>query len=130
ARQQRVPVAAPDDLDAVPAGAAEDRLQLLNDLAVATHWAVEALQVAVDDKDQVVELLARGEVQGAKRLGLVALAVADKCPDVSLAGLLESAVFEVAIEAGLVDRQDLPQAHRHGRELPEVRHQPRVRVRR
>ena len=46
-------------LDDVPAGAAEDRLELLDDLAVAAHRAVEPLQVAVDDEDQVVELLAR-----------------------------------------------------------------------
>ena len=35
------------------------RFELLNDLAVAAHRAVEPLQVAVDDEDQVVELLAR-----------------------------------------------------------------------
>jgi hypothetical protein len=76
-----VPVAAPDHLDDVPAGAAEDRLEFLDDLAVAAHRAVEPLQVAVDDEDQVVELLARGERDGAERLGLVGLAVAEERPD-------------------------------------------------
>jgi hypothetical protein len=57
--QQRIPVAAPEHLDDVPAGAAEGGFQFLDDLAVAAHRAVEALQVAVDDEDQVVELLAR-----------------------------------------------------------------------
>ena len=33
-------------------------------------------------------------------------------------------------EPGLVDRHQRAQAHRHGRELPELRHQPRVRIRR
>ena len=80
ARQQLVPLAAPDDLDHVPAGAAEDRLQLLDDLAVAAHRAVEALQVAVDDEDQVVEALARGDRERAQRLGLVGLAVAQERP--------------------------------------------------
>src|SRR4029079_11085116 len=61
ARQELVPLGAPDDLDHVPSGAAEDRLELLDDLAVAAHGAVEALEVAVDDEDQVVELLARAE---------------------------------------------------------------------
>jgi hypothetical protein len=56
--EQRVPAAAPDDLDDVPAGAAEEGLELLDDLAVAAHRAVEALQVAVDDEVEVVELLA------------------------------------------------------------------------
>ena len=64
--QQLVPLRAPDDLDDVPAGAAEDGLQLLDDLAVAADRAVEALQVAVDDEDQVVELLAGGERDGAR----------------------------------------------------------------
>src|SRR5207248_571616 len=81
--QERVPVAAPDHLDGVPAGAAESRLQLLNDLAVAADRAVEALQVAVDDPDEVVESLARGQRDGAERFGLVALAVADEAPDLA-----------------------------------------------
>src|SRR6266540_1158029 len=58
--EQRVPVAAPDHLDDVPAGAAEGALQLLDDLAVAAHRPVEPLQVAVHDEDEVVELLAAG----------------------------------------------------------------------
>src|SRR6188768_692612 len=33
-------------------------------------------------------------------------------------------------EARLVDRHQRPKAHRHRRELPEIRHQPRVRIRR
>ena len=81
AREQLVPLAAPDDLDHVPAGAAEDRLELLDDLAVAADRAVEALQVAVDDEDQVVEALARGDRERPERLGLVRLAVAEERPD-------------------------------------------------
>ena len=45
----------------VPARAAERRFELLDDLAVAADRTVEALQVAVDDEDQVVELFARGQ---------------------------------------------------------------------
>src|SRR5439155_531185 len=40
AREELVPPATPDDLDDVPARAAEDRLELLDDLAVAAHRAV------------------------------------------------------------------------------------------
>ena len=47
----------------VPARAAERRLELLDDLAVAAHRTVEPLQVAVHDEDQVVELLARRDRQ-------------------------------------------------------------------
>ena len=80
--QQRIPVVAPDDLDHVPAGAAEDAFQFLDDLAVAAHRAVEPLQVAVDDEDQVVELLARGQRDRAERFRLVAFAVAEERPHV------------------------------------------------
>ena len=64
-RDQRVPRAAPQHLDDVPAGTPEVALQLLDDLAVAAHRAVEALEVAVDDEDEVVELLAAAERDGA-----------------------------------------------------------------
>ena len=130
AGEQLVPLAAPDHLDDVPAGAAEVGLELLDDLAVAGDRAVELLQVAVDDPDQVVELLARRDPDRAERLGLAHLAVAEERPDVLLAGVLDAAVLEVAVEPRLVDRVDGGQAHRDRRELPEVRHQPGVGVRR
>ncbi len=126
--QQLVPLRAPDHLDDVPAGAAEDGLELLDDLAVAAHRAVEALEVAVDDPDQVVELLAGGQRDRAEGLGLVALAVAEEAPHPDAAGVVDAAVVQVAVEAGLVDRVDRAEAHRHRRELPEVGHEPRVRV--
>src|SRR4051812_40487752 len=128
--EQRVPAPAPDDLDDVPARAAEHGLELLDDLAVAADRAVEALQVAVDDEDQVVELLARGERDRAERLGLVGLAVAEEGPHLAALGLRHPAALEVLHEPRLVDRHDRPEAHRDGRELPELRHQPRVRIRR
>ena len=85
--QQRVPPRAPDHLDDVPAGAAEDRLELLDDLPVAADRAVEPLQVAVDDEDEVVEVLAAGHAEGADGLGLVHLAVAHEAPDAAAAGV-------------------------------------------
>src|SRR5690606_19994919 len=96
AGEQRIPVAAPDALDDVPAGAAEDRLQFLDDLPVAAHRPVEPLQVAVDDEDQVVEPLARRERDRAERLGLVALAVAEERPDLPVPERLQAAVVQVA----------------------------------
>src|SRR3990170_193880 len=80
AGEELIPLATPDDLDDVPAGAAEQALELLDDLAVAADGSVEALEVAVDDEDEVVEPLARGERDRAQRLGLVGLAVAQKRP--------------------------------------------------
>jgi hypothetical protein len=104
AREQGVPLATPDHLDHVPAGAAEVRLQLLDDLAVAADRAVELLQVAVDDEREVVELLAGGQADGAERLGLAHLAVPEERPDVLLAGVLDATVLQVAVEPCLVDR--------------------------
>ena len=129
ARQQVVPLARPDDLDHVPARAAEDRLQLLDDLAVAAHRAVEALQVAVDDEGEVVQPLARREAQRTRRLRLVHLAVAEERPHAAVGRVRDPARGEVAVEAGLVDGVHRSEAHAHGGELPELGHQPRVRVR-
>ena len=81
AGQQVVPLAAPDDLDDVPAGAAEETFELLDDLAVPADRAVETLQVAVDDERQVVEALAGGQRDAGQRLGLVHLTVAEEGPD-------------------------------------------------
>ena len=63
------------------------------------------------------------------RLGLVHLAVAEERPHALLARVLDAAVLQVAVEARLVDRGQRAEAHRDRRELPEVGHQPRVRVR-
>src|SRR5258708_17042737 len=68
---QRIPVRSPDDLDYVPSCAAEDGFELLNDFSVAAHRAIEALQVAVHDENQVVEIFARGERNRSERLRLV-----------------------------------------------------------
>ena len=128
AGEQVVPLARPDDLDHVPAGTAEDGLELLDDLAVAAHRAVEPLQVAVDDEGQVVEALAGRDMERAERLGLVGLAVAEERPHARTGRVGQPAVVQVAVEARLVDGADRPEAHRDRGVLPEVRHQPRVRI--
>ena len=90
--QQFVPIPAPDNLDHVPAGTVEDRFEFLNDLAVAADRTVESLQVAVDDEDQVVELLARRQADRAERFWFVAFAVAQKRPDFLALGIFETAI--------------------------------------
>ena len=130
AGEERIPLPTPQDLDHVPAGTPEERLQLLHDLAVAAHRTVESLQVAVDHEGQVVQAVVGGQLQQTARLGLVHLAVAEERPHVLVGGVLDAAVAQVAVELGLVDRVHRADAHRHRGELPELRHQPRVRVRR
>ncbi len=128
--QQGIPVAAPDQLDDVPAGARVQGFEFVDDATVAAHRAVQALQVAVDHEHQVVELFARGQGQRGDRLRFVHLAVAEDAPDLAVARGHQRAVFQVAHEARLVDRVDGADAHRTGGELPEVRHQPGMRIRR
>ena len=53
-RKEFIPLAAPDHLDNVPAGATKDSFQLLNNLSVTAHWTIETLQVAVNNKGEVI----------------------------------------------------------------------------
>ena len=119
--EELVPFPAPDDLDHVPARAAEQAFEFLDDLAVAAHRAVEALQVAVDDVDQVVESFPSGQCDTGEALGFVHLTVAGEAPHRRPAGVDDAAIGEVAVEAGLVGGIDQAEAHRNGGELPEVR---------
>ena len=73
-------------------------------------------------------MLAAGQRERAHRLGLVHLAVAHERPDLAARGVLDAAPRQVLHEVRLVDRQQWPEAHRDRRELPELRHQPGVRV--
>src|SRR5690606_2714539 len=127
--QQFVPCASPRHLDHVPAGAAEDALELLDYLTVPENRPVEPLQVAVDDPYEVVKVRARSDPDGAKGLWFVGLTVTDERPHLPVALRVEAPVFEVPPEARLVDRRDGTEPHRHGRETPVVRHEPRVRIR-
>ena len=43
-------------------------------------------------------------------------------------GWHDAAMLEIALKARLVDRHHGAEAHRHRRELPEIRHQPRMRI--
>ena len=54
-----VPAIAPEDLDHVPSRAEEGGLEFLHDVPVPANRSIEALQIAVDDENQVVELFAR-----------------------------------------------------------------------
>ena len=130
AGEELVPLAAPDDLQDVPAHAAECRFELLDDLAVAPNGTVEPLQIAVDHEDQVVEPLAGREVERRGRLRFVELAVAHEAPHARARRVNELAVVEVTVEPRLVHRVERSEPHRYGRVLPEGREPARVRVRR
>ena len=128
AREQRIPIRAPEHLDDVPPRTGEQAFEFLDDLAIAAHGAIEALQVAIDDEGQIVELLARRQGQGAHRFGLIHFAIAEHAPDVPRGGVGQIAIGEVAHEARLVDGVDGTDTHRAGGHLPEIGHQPGMRV--
>ena len=127
AGEQIVPLATPDDLDHVPPRTPVQRFEFLDDLAIAAHRAVQPLQVAIDDEDQVVEPLPSGERQTGQALGLIHLTVADEAPHLRRAGVDDAPIVKVAVETGLVSGGEGTEAHRDGRELPEVA-APGVRV--
>ena len=102
----------------------------MDDLAIAPDRAIELLQIAVDHEDEIVELFTGREIDRAQRLWLPHLAVTEEGPDPLLAGVLDASVVQIPIEPRLVDGVHCPQAHRYRGELPEVRHQPRVGIRR
>src|SRR5690554_1669251 len=128
--EQRIPHAAPDHLDNIPAGTTEHAFQFLDNLAVAPYRAVQALQVAVNHPDQVVQLLAAGLGDRTQGFRLIALTIAHKRPHLAAVHVDQLATVQVLHDVGLVDRLDRPQTHGNGRELPVIRHQPGVRVRR
>ena len=53
-RQQRIPTATPNHFEHIPTCTTEITFEFLNDFTVAAYWAIETLQVAVDDKNQIV----------------------------------------------------------------------------
>ena len=125
---QLVPFGSPDDLQDVPSGTTEHALQFLDDMAIAADRAVQTLQVAVDDPDQVAEARPASQRDGAQRLGFVALAVAHEAEHAALGCLVDPPALHVPVETRVVDGVDRTKAHRHCGELPEVGHEPGVGV--
>ena len=61
--EKLVHLGAPDNLDNMPSGTAEEPFELLDDLAITTHRTVKTLQVAVHHKGQVVGFFISRELQ-------------------------------------------------------------------
>lgn len=97
--------------------------RLLNDLAVAAHRTVQALQIAVDHEDQVVQVLARSQTDGAQGFHLIHFTVAAEHPDLAVFGVGNAACVQILQETCLVDGHQRAQTHGHRGELPEVGHQ-------
>ncbi|MNZ80938.1 hypothetical protein D3C78_995920 [compost metagenome] len=127
--QQLIPTTAPHHFNHVPASTAEDAFQFVDDLAVAGYRTIQTLQVTVDDEAQVVQFLTGSDGDRTFRFWLIHFAVAQEGVNGLLRGIFQATVFQIFQEFSLVDCTDWTQTHRNGRELPEFRHQFRVRVR-
>ena len=127
--QQRIPARTPDDLDHIPTGAEKRRFQFLDNLAVTPDRSVESLQVAVDDKNQVVQFFAHRHGDRAQRFRFIRFTVTEETPDLAIVGRDDPAVLHVTAVTSLVNRHHRAQTHRDCRELPEIRHQPWMRIR-
>ena len=79
--QQRIPTTAPDHFEYLPISTPESPLQLLNNLAVAPHRPVETLQIAVHHKHQIIQTLARSDINCAQHFGFIGLAISNEAPD-------------------------------------------------
>ena len=126
--QKRVPIAAPDHLDDVPACATKTRLEFLDDLSVSTNRTVQPLQIAIDHKNQVVEFLPTRERDRPQTFGFVGFSIAQEGPDLAARRRCDAPILEIFHEARLIDGGNRPQPHGDGGELPEIRHQARMRI--
>ena len=89
--QQCVPAAAPNHFQYIPAGTAEIAFQFLDDFAVTANRAVQTLQVAVDDENQVVQSFACRQCDCTLAFRLVHLAVAAEYPNLAAFGFTQTA---------------------------------------
>lgn len=124
-----IPVGTPDDLEDIPPGTPEETFKFLNDFTVTTDRPIETLQIAVDDPGDVIEMFASPQSDGTQSFGLIDFTIANKAPNARLAGIEQAAMLQITEEPGLIERAKWPQTHRNRGELPEVRHQPRMRIR-
>src|ERR1019366_4445533 len=77
-----IPLAAPDDFDDIPTRATENRFEFLNNFAVTSDRTIEALQVAVDNKVEIIESFTRCQTNSTESFWFIALAITQKCPNV------------------------------------------------
>ena len=127
--EQWIPVAPPDHLENTPACTPKTRLELLDNFAIASNGTIQSLKIAVDHKNQIVELLTAGQRDGPQALRFIGLAVAQKAPNLAIINREKSTVLHVLHKAGLIDRRQGAQAHRNRGELPEIGHQSRMGIR-
>src|ERR1700738_4514503 len=98
ALKQRIPVRTPDHLDDIPSRSTEHALQLVDNPLIPAHWAVKSLKIAIDNKDQVVQLLPRTQRDRSQRIHLVCLAISNERPHLALGHRNQSAMLQIPHE--------------------------------
>ena len=126
--QQFIPTATPHHFDHVPASTFEDAFQFVDDLAVTGDRAVKTLQVTVDNEDQVIQFFTGSDGDRTFGFRFVHFTVAEERVNGLFRGIFQATVFQIFQEFSLVNSTNRTQTHRYGRELPEFRHQFRVRI--
>ena len=127
--QKRIPTLTPNGLNDIPLCTAELTFELLDNFAIATHRSIETLQVTVHDEDQVIQTFATRNRNCTQRFRFVRFTVAQEAPNLTVGLRHQATAFQILPVTRLINRADRPQTHRHGWELPEVRHQPWMRIR-
>ena len=79
-RKQRVPVTPPHDLNHIPACTTELAFQFLNNLTVTTHRTIQSLQVAVNNENKILKLLAPCKANRTQCFWLITFAVTQERP--------------------------------------------------
>src|SRR5262249_35730121 len=104
------------------------RLRLSLDRDVVALGEEEALQMAVEKKEEIAEPLPPRKRHGSERFWLVHFSVAHESPHRARCGIGDAAAMQIFEEARLIDRHQRAEPHGYGGELPEFRHQPGMRI--
>ena len=109
--KQGVPHPPPNNFDHIPASAAEYAFKLLDDLAVTSNRTIQALQIAVNDENEIVQLLSPRQRDRALRLRLIHFSISGETPDLSILHLGKPPAIQVLHNVRLINRLERPQPH-------------------
>ena len=121
---------APDNFNHVPARTSENAFQLLNNFAISTNRPIEALQVAINHENQIVETFSSCLSYSPQRFGFIHLSIAKKGPDFAIIVVQQPPIGQVFHKVSLINGLYRPKPHGNRGKLPVIWHQPRMWIRR
>ena len=125
---EKIPVITPENFDDIPTGTTKNSFKFLDDFTISADRSIESLQVAIDDKGEVVKLFSNGQANCSKRFRFIAFAISEERPNSVLRGIFDAPISQILIETRLVNCHDRRKPHGNRGILPEVRHEPRMRI--